>query len=143
MQEIIRFALARAGRSRFALRLASEGLIVIYRGSGVLNFGLGAIGMVAAYVEFELAQHHGWPFWPAAIIGTLTSAVIGMLTHVLIMRQLRSASPLARIIATLGVLITLQSLAILKYSTNALYVRSPCRSICCTSRATSSSPPTG
>jgi sulfate-transporting ATPase len=121
MQEFIRFALLGLGvGSLYAL--ASQGLIVIYRGSGVLNFGLGAIGMVAAYVEFELATKHGWPFVPALIIGTLTSAIIGMLTHLLIMRQLRRASPLARIIATLGVLVTLQSLAILKYGSNALYV---------------------
>ena len=121
MQDFIRFALLGLGvGSLYAL--ASQGIIVIYRGSGVLNFGLGAIGMVAAYVEFELAQNHGWPFVPALIIGTLASAIVGMLTHLLIMRQLRRSSPLARIIATLGVLVTLQSLAILKYGTNALFV---------------------
>lgn len=121
MQEIIQFALLGLGLGSL-YAMASQGLIVIYRGSGVLNFGLGAIGMVAAYVEFELAQYHGWAFVPALLVGTLTSAVIGMLTHLLIMRPLRSASPLARIIATLGVLVTLQSLAILVYGSNALFV---------------------
>ena len=41
--------------------------------------------------------------------------MIGALTHLLIMRRLRRASPLARIVATLGVLIVLQAGAVLRY----------------------------
>ena len=46
--------------------LASQGLIVIYRGSGVLNFALGAIGMAGAYVWWELTTNQGWAFLPGA-----------------------------------------------------------------------------
>ena len=49
MEEVIRFALLGLGIGA-PYALASQGLIVIYRGSGVLNFALGAIGMVGAYV---------------------------------------------------------------------------------------------
>jgi len=49
MEEVIRFALLGFGVGAL-YALTSQGLIVIYRGSGVLNFALGAIGMAAAYL---------------------------------------------------------------------------------------------
>src|SRR3989442_11190352 len=107
MQEVIRFALLGFGvGSLYAL--AALGLIVIYRGSGVLNFALGAIGMAGAYLSYELHINHGWAFAPALIAGVAFSMAIGVLTHLVLMRPLRRASPMVRVIATLGVMITLQ-----------------------------------
>ena len=123
MQEFIRFALLGFGIGAL-YALASQGLMVIYRGSGVLNFALGAIGMVGVYVEWELAVNHDWAFLPAAFVGVAVSAAIGALTHLLIMRPLRTASPLVRVIATLGVLVTLQSIAILRYGSTPKFVAS-------------------
>src|SRR6185503_6653787 len=100
VQEVIRFAFLGLGLGSL-YALASQGLMVIYRGSGVLNFALGAIGMVGVYVEWELAVNHDWAFLPAAFVGVAVSATIGALTHLLIMRPLRTASPLVRVIATL------------------------------------------
>ena len=51
MQEFIRFALLGFGVGAL-YAIASQGLIVIYRGSGVLNFGLGAIGMLVGFSLF-------------------------------------------------------------------------------------------
>jgi ABC-type branched-subunit amino acid transport system ATPase component/ABC-type branched-subunit amino acid transport system permease subunit len=123
MQEVIRFALLGFGVGAL-YALASQGLIVIYRGSGVLNFALGAIGMVGAYLEYELAINHGWAFIPALILGVLASAIIGALVHMLIMRPLRHVSPIVRVIATLGVMVTIQSIAVLHYQANPRFVPS-------------------
>ncbi|MDX6656300.1 MAG: hypothetical protein QOH62_1093 [Solirubrobacteraceae bacterium] len=123
MQEVIRFALLGFGVGAL-YALASQGLIVIYRGSGVLNFALGAIGMAAAYLWWELTTNHGWAFLPALVAGVLFAAAIGAVTHLLIMRPLRSAAPLVRVIATLGVLITLQSIAVLRYQATPKFVPS-------------------
>ena len=97
--------------------------MVIYRGSGVLNFAHGAIGMVGAYVEWEVKSngHNVVVAWAA---GLLACALIGALTHLLIMRRLRRASPLARIVATLGVLIVLQAGAVLRYGSKITFVTS-------------------
>ena len=48
MQEVIRFALLGFGVGAL-YALASQGLIVIYRGSGVLNLRSARSGMVGAY----------------------------------------------------------------------------------------------
>lgn len=123
LEEVIRFAILGFGVGAL-YALASQGLIVIYRGAGVLNFALGAIGMVGVYLQWELQNNYGVPFLLAALAGVAASAAIGALTHLLIMRQLWQVSPLVRVIATLGVLITLQALAILRYGSNAVVVPS-------------------
>jgi len=123
VEEFIRFALLGFGIGAL-YALASQGLMVIYRGSGVLNFALGAIGMVGVYVQWELHDQREWPFILASLVGITASAAIGALTHLLIMRPLRTASPLVRVIATLGVLVTLQSIAILRYGSTPVTVPS-------------------
>ena len=122
MQEVIRFALLGLGLGSL-YSLASQGLMVIYRGSGVLNFAHGAIGMVGAYIEWEV-KSNGYPVAVAWAAGLLACAVIGALTHLLIMKRLRRASPLARIVATLGVLIVLQAGAVLRYGSKITFVTS-------------------
>jgi sulfate-transporting ATPase len=123
MEEVVRFALLGFGvGSLYAL--ASLGLIVIYRGSGVLNFALGAIGMAGAYLWYELDIKHGWPFAAAAAVAVLFSATIGALTHIVLMRPLRRASPMVRVIATLGLMTTLQAIAVLRYQATPRFVLS-------------------
>jgi sulfate-transporting ATPase len=123
VQDVIRFALLGFGIGAL-YALASQGLMVIYRGSGVLNFALGAIGMAGVYVEWELAVQQEWPFVAAALAGIAVAAAIGALTHLLIMRPLRTAAPLVRVIATLGVLVTLQSIAVVRYGSTPKFVSS-------------------
>lgn len=123
MEEVIRFALLGLGIGA-TYALASQGLIIVYRGSGVLNFALGAIGMAGAYVWWELTTNQGWAFLPGLFAGVLFAAVLGALVHYLIMRPLRHAAPLVRVIATLGVLITIQSIAILRYTATSKFVPS-------------------
>jgi ABC-type branched-subunit amino acid transport system ATPase component/ABC-type branched-subunit amino acid transport system permease subunit len=67
---------------------------------------------------------NGWGFWPALVVGVGFSALIGALTHLLIMRPLRRSSPLVRVIATLGVLVTLQAIAVLRYGSTPRFVTS-------------------
>jgi ABC-type branched-subunit amino acid transport system ATPase component/ABC-type branched-subunit amino acid transport system permease subunit len=123
MQEIIRFALLGFGVGAL-YSLASQGLVLIYRGSGVLNFAHGAIGMVGAYVYWELLVRDGSSFWVGLVAGLTASAALGAASHLLIMRPLRRASPLARVVATLGVLITLQAVAVLRYGSTVTFVPS-------------------
>jgi ABC-type branched-subunit amino acid transport system ATPase component/ABC-type branched-subunit amino acid transport system permease subunit len=123
VEEVIRFALLGLGIGA-TYALASQGLIIIYRGSGVLNFALGAIGMAGAYAWWELTANQGWSFFPALIVGVAFSAIIGALVHLLIMRPLRHSAPLVRVIATLGVLITIQSIAVLRYTATSKFVPS-------------------
>jgi sulfate-transporting ATPase len=123
VEEVIRFAFLGFGIGAL-YALGSQGLIVIYRGSGVLNFAMGAIGMAGVFLQWDLHVQRGWGFWPSLVAGVAFSALIGALTHLLIMRPLRRSSPLVRVIATLGVLVTLQAIAVLRYGSTPRFVLS-------------------
>ena len=45
-----------------AYALFAQGVVLIYRGSGIVNFAQGALGMLASYITFlELRENHGYP----------------------------------------------------------------------------------
>ncbi|MFJ9150767.1 ATP-binding cassette domain-containing protein [Streptomyces sp. NPDC102270] len=114
MDDVLRFALLGLGLGAL-YALTAHGIVLVYRGSGVLNFAHGAIGMAGAYVQWELAAQHGVPYWPATACGVLASAVLGVLTHLLVLRPLRTASSLARLVGTLAVFIVLTAIAVKRY----------------------------
>ena len=131
MSSLFTFALVGIGIGALYV-LAAQGLIVIFRGSGVLNLGLGAIGMVGAYVASDATQGKllDWtipeqPFWAALVLGAAVSAGIGALVQQFIMRPLGQRSALVKVIATLGVLLTLQALVILQWTSVARVPTSP------------------
>jgi len=123
MDEVIRFALLGLGVGAL-YAFASQGLIVIYRGTGVLNFSLGATAIAGVFAQWELQTVYGWPFLPAALAGIAWSAWLGVWTHWWIMKPLRRASSLVRVIATLGVLITVQAATIIRYGSQPRQVDS-------------------
>ena len=85
----------------------ANGLISIYRATGILNFGLGATALWGAYVyagirasgEMTLpvgSVHVGeLAALPALAIALVTAVVLSLLAHLLIFRPLRSAPTLA------------------------------------------------
>jgi ABC-type branched-subunit amino acid transport system ATPase component/ABC-type branched-subunit amino acid transport system permease subunit len=123
MNEVIRFALLGLGVGAL-YAFASQGLIVIYRGTGVLNFSLGATAIAGVFMQWELQYEHGWPFLAAALVGIALSAFLGVLTHWVIMRPLRNASSLVRVIATLGVLVFFQAGVVIRYGSNPRQIKS-------------------
>jgi ABC-type branched-subunit amino acid transport system ATPase component/branched-subunit amino acid ABC-type transport system permease component len=123
MDEVIRFALLGLGVGAL-YAFASQGLIVIYRGTGVLNFSLGATAIAGVFMQWELQNEQGWPFLASAVAGVAWSGLLGALTHWVIMRPLRRASSLVRVIATLGVLVTIQAAVVIRYGSNPHQVES-------------------
>ena len=98
--------------------LLGAGVVAVYRGTGVINFAHSAMAMVSTYVFVTLVDHHAPSFLGiplAAVIAVLAGIAIGVLVDVVVMRPLARQSQLVRIIATLGVLYILQSLAIIAW----------------------------
>ena len=59
-----------------AYALFAQGVVLIYRGSGIVNFAQGALGMLASYVTFyELRTTNSWPIG-LAIVGGIAAAVL-------------------------------------------------------------------
>jgi ABC-type branched-subunit amino acid transport system permease subunit len=113
MENVWLFAILGLG-SGAAYAVTALGLVVIQRGSGTINFAQGAIGMVAAFCFAELVRHHV-PTGLALAIVLIAAATFGASWHLAIMRPLRAAPLLAKIIATLGLLTALQGFAELEW----------------------------
>ncbi|WGL54087.1 branched-chain amino acid ABC transporter permease/ATP-binding protein [Nocardioides sp. BP30] len=119
-----------------ALALA---IVLTYRSSGVVNFGSGAIALYTAYIYAFLRQgkllllipglpdswDFGTPlgFWPALLIALAVSALVGLVLYVLIFRPLRTAPPVAKAVAALGVSLLVSSLVAVKLGTTPVAVR--------------------
>ena len=105
--------------------LSGQGIVLIYRGSGVVNFSQGAIGAAAAYAFYEL-HDNSWnlPFAVSLAIAVIGAGVLGGLIYYLIMRPLRNSSALVRLVATLGVLAVIQSFLLIIYGSEILIVPS-------------------
>jgi branched-chain amino acid transport system permease protein len=96
--------------------IASAGLVVTYLSAGVLNFAFGAIAFFIADFYYFLNTQHHWAIIPAAIVSIVVAApVFGVLLYGLLFRLLRLASPLIKIVATVGLSVTLPSLATLLF----------------------------
>ncbi|MBL7492401.1 ATP-binding cassette domain-containing protein [Frankia sp. AgB1.9] len=111
--------------------LAGQGLVLVYRGSGVLNFAQGAFAAVGALAYYDLHVRAGLPTVPSVVVALLISGVAGLLMHFLVMRPLRNAPPLTRVIATLGVMVMLQQLGRIVFGSSIRIVPSflPSKSI--------------
>ena len=112
------------------------GVIVTYRGTGVINFATGAMAMWGAYVFAELERSGDLiipvigiphrisigddvPFIVSFSLGLLSCALIGMLVHFLVFRPLRRAPILAKVVASVGVLLLLQALTALQFGSDS------------------------
>jgi ABC-type branched-subunit amino acid transport system ATPase component/branched-subunit amino acid ABC-type transport system permease component len=104
------------------IALSALGLVLMYRSSGVVNFATGGVGMACSFVFWDLTRGSGWSALPAGIVCVLLGAVLGLITYVLVMVLPRTGSNLTRVIATLAVLIILESAVQLRYGPNPLAV---------------------
>ena len=97
--------------------LASLGLVLTYRTSGVFNFAHGAVGMFVTYLFYSARQH--LPTALAVAVALLVVAPLMGLAIDLLFRRLSRAGAAASIVATLGLLVGLQGLATALYGGEA------------------------
>lgn len=99
--------------------LLGQGIVLIYRGSGILNLSHGALAMMAAYIFGLLRADQGWSSWAAGSVAVVAVAGVGFVVDGVILRALREVSALARLIATLGVFLVVYASATLAWGTEA------------------------
>ncbi|MFI5953924.1 ATP-binding cassette domain-containing protein [Cryptosporangium sp. NPDC051539] len=107
------------------------GVVLTYQGTGMINFAAAAMAAVPMYVYEELRHERltlPIPWLPSFDVGEVPTALavaiavavaglLGALTEVAISRPLRKAPPLAKVVAAVGILLTLQAVVGLKYGT--------------------------
>jgi branched-chain amino acid transport system permease protein len=122
MELVLLFALLGLGTGALIAGIAL-GVVLTYRGSGIINLATGAVAMVAGYAFWSLKT--GFFFGlvlptAAALAATLVVALlVGLLMEVVAFRPLRAASPLAKLAASLGILLLAQAAMLLGFGTAA------------------------
>ena len=88
--------------------IAATGLVVTYSTSGIFNIAHGAIGMVMAFLYWELRINHHWPAPIALFIVVFVAApLLGAVIERTLMRRLRGASVAQSLVVTVGLLVLL------------------------------------
>jgi branched-chain amino acid transport system permease protein len=100
--------------------------VLSYRGSATINLATAAIALFGAYVFYGLRSASFFSVqlgtWPALLVTIALSSLLGIALDWLVLRPLRGATPLARLVATLGVLLVVQAAAFLKFGAEPVTV---------------------
>ena len=130
--DILRFAFLGLGTGAVIASIAL-GLVLTYRASGVVNFAQGAMASWTAYTYYSLTTEGSVPLlplpglpagiplggpWPAAwaLVGSLiVAALLALVLYGLVFRPLRQAPALAKIAASVGVMIALQAALVIRF----------------------------
>jgi branched-chain amino acid transport system permease protein len=108
--------------------LLALGFVVIFRASRVLNFAEAGIGAVGAYLLYHLMKGSGGGsgrYLVAFLLGLAAATVAGVLTERLAVRPLRRAPAIAPLIATVGVLLLIQSVIVVVFGGDLRTIPNP------------------
>jgi ABC-type branched-subunit amino acid transport system permease subunit len=116
--------------------LLALGLVLKHRSAGVVDFSHAAVAMWCSYVFLELQTNGqlifpwvaaGWhvqvfsaktgaPVWLAIVLALVYSAILGLIFYYGVVRPLRHAPVLARVCASVGLLLYLETAATIDFS---------------------------
>jgi branched-chain amino acid transport system permease protein len=119
MQQILLFILLGLGSGALIAAIAL-GVVVTYRGSGIINLAVGGVAMLAGYAfwsvrtgEFGVRLGTG----PALAVSLLFAMAVGAAIELVAFRPLRTAAPLAKLVSSLAVLLVAQAAMLLAFGT--------------------------
>jgi sulfate-transporting ATPase len=101
--------------------LLATGVVLVYRGAGIVNFAQGGFAMVGAAAFIELRPHMATIV--AMLLGVLVSALAGVVVQLGVMWPMRRSSPLVRVVATLALLTAVTQAGLLHYGTNTQFAK--------------------
>jgi branched-chain amino acid transport system permease protein len=140
VNDVIFYLMAGLGLGSLYAMLGS-GLVIIYRGSGVINFAHGAFAMYGVFT-FDEARRNGhlrlpwvdvlpthWlnlpvdiklsnsgvPTVVAFVVAIAMAVLLGLLAHFVVFRPLKDAAALGKVVASVGVMLYLQGVAQLNF----------------------------
>jgi branched-chain amino acid transport system permease protein len=103
------------------MALVAVGLVLIFGVMGVINFAHGELYMAGSYAVVALYAGLGIPFLVAVFIGLVFVGLLGLLMEYGLFRPLRD-NPLGGLIASIGFLLILQTIAVLGFGVQMEHV---------------------
>ena len=109
MREFVQFTLGGIsfGMVYAAIALA---LVLIWRGTRILNYAQGAMAMLTTYIAFTVIGHTG-SYWAGFAAALAAGLVLGAVIERTVIRPVESKPPLNAVVVTIGLLVLLEGLA--------------------------------
>jgi branched-chain amino acid transport system permease protein len=85
-------------------------LVLIWRGTRLLNYAQGGMAMFTTYVAIEVIYRTG-SYWAGFVIALAVGIVLGVVCQLTVIRPTMNKPPLNAVIVTIGLLILLEGLA--------------------------------
>ena len=118
MQQVLLYALLGLGSGALIAGIAL-GVVLTYRGSGIINLATGGFAMLAGYAFWALrVDLLHLSTGPALLLSLVVVLAAGAATELIAFRPLRTASPLAKLVSSLGVLLVLQASMLLAFGSS-------------------------
>ncbi|MBN8971442.1 MAG: ABC transporter permease [Rhizobiales bacterium] len=111
--------------SAAALFLVASGLSIIFGVTRIVNFAHGAFYMLGAYVAFSLTERLSGAlgFWGGIVSAAVIVALIGVLVEMLLLRRIYRSPELFQLLATFGLTLMVEDLAVLIWGPDDLLGR--------------------
>ncbi|MEE2056501.1 ABC transporter permease [Rhodococcus artemisiae] len=136
MSTYLQFIVLGFGLAAVYIGLAN-GLLLVYRSTGIINFAQGATAMWGAYVYAQLLidgtlvlpigsiEFDEAPSIPVALaIGLVMAVLLGVVTHYLVFRPVRRAPALAQVVVSVALMLTVQALVVIRFGPNNIPIES-------------------
>lgn len=97
-----------------ALFLVASGLSLIFGVTRIVNFSHGSFYMLGAFIGYSLMQvlPGAVGFWSSILIAGIAVGIIGVVVELLVLRPVYKAPELFQLVATFGVILVIQDLAL-------------------------------
>jgi branched-chain amino acid transport system permease protein len=109
MQLFIEFTLGGLSTGMIYAAIALS-LVLIWRGTRILNYSQGGMAMFTAYIALIVINHTG-NYWLGFAAALASGLVLGAVLERTVIRQVASKAPMNAVIVTIGLLIFLEGLA--------------------------------
>jgi branched-chain amino acid transport system permease protein len=113
MQEFVEFTLGGIATGMIYAAIAVS-LVLIWRGTRVLNYSQGGMAMFTTYVAWLVIRGTG-SYWAGFVLALAAGLVLGAILERGVVRPTMGKSPLNSVIVTIGLLIFLEGLAGILY----------------------------
>jgi len=92
--------------------LVAMGFVLTYKTAGVFNLAFGAQAFISAAVYYDLHVRDGWAILPAVVVAVVVVApLLGLVLDRMLFRHMRTASQIAKLVTSIGLLVALPEIA--------------------------------
>ena len=117
MEDIIKFAALGLGTGA-VYALGAQGMVLIYRGSGVINFAHGEFLMLGMYTGLLTSQATGLDPLFTLPVAALVGFLLGVLCYTGFVKYLLRGPMIAQLLGTFGLMLFLRNMALMLFGAN-------------------------